>query len=538
MIMARVDRLSDGARAVLQAGSAIEREFPHELIRTVGGLTEAELLTHLSAIKDAELLYESGIYPRTSYIFRHALTREVVYGSILARKRKELHSLIGSAIEALHKDDLAEHYEILSEHFSRAEDYRKAAEYAKRAARKAERSASMPDAIVYARKRVLYAEKLSGSSEIERDLIDARTVLGQYLSQINRYVEARDAVEPIARLAREKGYRKRLCQIQSVIGAYFGYVDEDFPKALTVLDEVIRIAGEEKDFITLIMASAFSGVFQTANCDFEEARKSLQRAVDINKAAKSLWGIASQKSMLAYCTYWFPGSINDCTALSSEALKIAQKSGDPISRGISHTAYGSACYARGQLEDAENHCMQGRNLLVSIDMPGWAGVAHSMLGETYFEMKKYLKSRECYDQAFRSYESGPSFPSWARWARLGVSRCEVMLGQKDVDLESLRSVHGRNRVKAAEGHDCRYLGEILLNLGGSHIHEAEQWMRKAIEADDRNGMMFSLGLDHALYGEYFMRQGAEARHRKNSVGRSISSGNAAQMDGWRNTRRN
>ena len=100
MIMARVDHLPDPAKTVLQVGSVIEREFPHELIRKAANLPEPELLTYLSALKEAELLYERGIYPQTSYIFRHALTREVVYNSILARRRKELHHLIGKALRS------------------------------------------------------------------------------------------------------------------------------------------------------------------------------------------------------------------------------------------------------------------------------------------------------------------------------------------------------------------------------------------------------------------------------------------------------
>ncbi len=74
IIMARVDSLPDAARGVLQTGSAIEREFGHELIKRAMGIPEQELLSHLSALKYSELLYERGIYPQSTYIFRHALT--------------------------------------------------------------------------------------------------------------------------------------------------------------------------------------------------------------------------------------------------------------------------------------------------------------------------------------------------------------------------------------------------------------------------------------------------------------------------------
>jgi class 3 adenylate cyclase len=98
VIMARVDSLPDKAKEVLQTGATIEREFSYELIKQVTGLSEKELMSNLSALKDSELLYERGIYPQTLYIFKHALTREVVYESILSNRKKRLHEEIGNAI--------------------------------------------------------------------------------------------------------------------------------------------------------------------------------------------------------------------------------------------------------------------------------------------------------------------------------------------------------------------------------------------------------------------------------------------------------
>jgi class 3 adenylate cyclase/tetratricopeptide (TPR) repeat protein len=531
MIMARVDRLSDDAKAVLQAGSAIEREFSNDLIRTVTGLSEAELLSHLSAIKDAELLYERGIYPRTSYVFRHALTRDVVYGSILVRRRRELHGQIGTAIEELYKDDLAEHYAILSEHFFHSEDYTRASDYSKRAARKAEKSASMPDAIAHAKKRVVCLDRLPDAGGGEREMIDARTVLGLYLNQIDHWAEAGDAVEPVLRLAREMAYWKRLGQIQTVMGCYYGFVEENLHKALEALEEARRIASEEKDTITLILTNLWSGIMQAFNCDFEKTRKAIQRAVDINVAAKSLWGTASMKAQLAYFGHYWAGKINSLTDLSSEALEIAQESGDPISMGMSHTTYGMACYANGNLEDAEHHILEGRGFHERIGMYGWAALGNTSQAETYFETREYHKSRECYEQVLRICEAGQFQPSLARMAQLGMARCEVMLGKRNVELEFLRSLAERNRTRLLDGWNCRFLGDILQNFGGDNLAEAEQWMQKAIDADEGNGMKFHLGLDHALYGEFFERQGDRTGAQK-EFGKTIEVLRECGADGW------
>ena len=152
VIMARVDSLPDGAKEVLQTGATIEREFSYELIKQVTGLSEKELMSNLSALKDAELLYERGIYPQSIYIFKHALTREVVYDSILSKRKKKLHEEIGNAIEELYKENIHEHYGVLSEHFISSENNEKGAKYCRLAGNKAEKAASFTNAIEYARK--------------------------------------------------------------------------------------------------------------------------------------------------------------------------------------------------------------------------------------------------------------------------------------------------------------------------------------------------------------------------------------------------
>ena len=76
---------------------------------------------------------------------------------------------------------------------------------------------------------------------------------------------------------------------------------------------------------------------------------------------------------------------------------------------------------------------------------------------------------------------------------MGLARSKVMNKEKDVDLESLYAHSRNNKVKVIEGYIPRYIGEILLNIDDQHISEAEHWIQKAIEADQRNRMMFHLG---------------------------------------------
>jgi class 3 adenylate cyclase len=153
VIMARVDTLPEEAKEMLQTGSVIEREFSYEIIKRVTGFPEQELLSHLSVLKDSELLYERGIYPQSSYIFKHALTQEVVYDSILTKRKKRLHEEIGNAIEDLYKENIDGQYEVLAGHFIESENYEKGAEYSELAGKKTQKAGSLKEAIEYAKIR-------------------------------------------------------------------------------------------------------------------------------------------------------------------------------------------------------------------------------------------------------------------------------------------------------------------------------------------------------------------------------------------------
>ena len=149
VIMARVDSLPEEVKGLLQTVSVVGREFSYDLIKRVTDLAEQELLSHLSVLKDSELLYERGIYPQSTYIFKHALTQEVAYNSLLLKRRKEIHEEIGKAIEALYPDRLEEHYELLAYHYGRSANTDKAVEYLDLANQKAAKLNAMEEAKTY-----------------------------------------------------------------------------------------------------------------------------------------------------------------------------------------------------------------------------------------------------------------------------------------------------------------------------------------------------------------------------------------------------
>jgi class 3 adenylate cyclase/tetratricopeptide (TPR) repeat protein len=172
VIMARVDSLPEGAKEVLQTGSVIEREFSYDLIRRVKGLPEKELLSDLSILKDSELVYERGIYPETTYIFKHALTRDVVYESILTKKKKSLHAKIGDAVEQLYADRIEEQFELLAHHYALAENWEKAVHFGRLAAEKAHKLSQFQQAVTIYEQAAEWLLKLPENKIRQESLVD------------------------------------------------------------------------------------------------------------------------------------------------------------------------------------------------------------------------------------------------------------------------------------------------------------------------------------------------------------------------------
>jgi class 3 adenylate cyclase/DNA-binding winged helix-turn-helix (wHTH) protein/tetratricopeptide (TPR) repeat protein len=137
LLAARIDRLLPRDKVLLQAASAVGSDVPHAILRSVAGLADDDLRQALHALRDAELLYESRLFPDVEYTFKHALTHEVAYAGVLRERRRELHGRIVETIEALYKDGLDEHFERLAHHAAEAELGEKAVHYQEQAGIKA-----------------------------------------------------------------------------------------------------------------------------------------------------------------------------------------------------------------------------------------------------------------------------------------------------------------------------------------------------------------------------------------------------------------
>src|SRR4029450_9850124 len=116
ILAARIDRLSPEEKSLLQSASVVGQDVPLAQLRAIAGLAEDVLARGLARLQSAEFIYEARLFPEVEFTFKHALTHEVAYGSLLHERQRALHGQVVDAIEDLYPNALAEHRDRLVHH--------------------------------------------------------------------------------------------------------------------------------------------------------------------------------------------------------------------------------------------------------------------------------------------------------------------------------------------------------------------------------------------------------------------------------------
>jgi len=200
----RIDRLGKEEKALLQTLAVIGKKFSLSLLKGVVQEPEEELHQLLSHLQGGEFIYEQPAFPETQYTFKHALTQEVVYNSVLMERRRVLHERTAQAIEGLYRDELEEHYSDLAHHYSRSGTTQKAVEYLKLAGQQAVHRSANAEAISHLTKGLELLRDLPDTPDRTQQELDMQTTLGLTLMATKGY--AAPEVEKAYTRARE------LCQ--------------------------------------------------------------------------------------------------------------------------------------------------------------------------------------------------------------------------------------------------------------------------------------------------------------------------------------
>jgi tetratricopeptide (TPR) repeat protein len=350
---------------------------------------------------------------------------------------------------------------------------------------------------------------------------------------MNYHVAARQAVEPIVDRAAELGYKKRLSQIYTILGAFNSFSKEDCDQALRYGEKALSISQELNDWTSQVFANFWIGIPLAYNCEFHKALSNMKQALAIYEKANSLWGASITRSLMSGYVHFYQGAARLSYETSNEAIQIAEKSGDTHSRSFAYGCHGISCCCLGFFEEAANNLLRSICLAESIEWAMFNADANSHAAELYYHMGEYEKSGDHHHKAAQILERNELLPSLMRLNRMGIARARVTKGERDIDVEALHACieESREGAKIYEGWMRRMLGEILYHIGDQRISEAENWIGAAIEADKRNDMLFHLGQDYACYAELLKRKGDQSK-AKETLAKAIDIYKECGSDGW------
>ncbi|PQP35460.1 guanylate cyclase [Desulfobacteraceae bacterium SEEP-SAG9] len=215
VLAARMDRLSEDLKRTMQVASVIGRDFAYKILRSIMQLGD-ELRTHLTSLVGIEVLYEKALYPELEYIFKHALTQEVAYESLLKQRRREIHGRIARAIEELYADRLEQHYELLAYHWELSDSPDRSIEYLVLAGEKSYRSQAAHTAVDFYTRALTRIEKSDRPADPDL-MMRLREGLAASLHSMGKIEESFENFQEAIRLARESEDQPKLLRFLSGI---------------------------------------------------------------------------------------------------------------------------------------------------------------------------------------------------------------------------------------------------------------------------------------------------------------------------------
>jgi class 3 adenylate cyclase/tetratricopeptide (TPR) repeat protein len=348
VLMARIDRLADEPKRAIQVASVIGREFVLRLLERIHEVGDqvGALIEDLRAL---ELVYEKAVHPELAYMFKHALTHDVAYASILTPRRKHLHRTIGLAMEELYADRLVEHYETLAHHFERGEDWERALDYHERSARKAAEGFASRAVTWHCRQALAIADRLGERVDPERRCA-LEELLGLFCMYLSEFLPSGDAFlcaaehaqaaprrvsnlanashsyvwghagpeavqtgEAALALAREHGVTDGQAHVLAVIGFHRG-VRGDSEAFAQHLQQAQQLVGANGDAGTSALLHLLAAELSEWRADYASASRHGEQALAIGRELRL--------AHLVIWSNWFMGKAACCLGDYGRALRL------------------------------------------------------------------------------------------------------------------------------------------------------------------------------------------------------------------------
>jgi tetratricopeptide (TPR) repeat protein len=388
ILAGRIDRLAPEEKRLLQAASAIGKDLPFPLLQAVADDPHGRFRNHLASLQAAEFLYEARIFPDLEYTFKHALTHEVAYGSLVQQQRRMLHGQILEAIERLYSDRMAENLERLAHHAFRGEAWQKAVAYCSQAGAKAMARSANREAANYLEQALSALSHLPEGRDTLAQAIDLRIELRHALWPLGEIERTLEHLRTAETLAEALGDERRLARVLSVT-AYSFWMRGDFERIIIPNRRALAIATRLGDFALAAPANFALGLAYHGLGQYRQAIRTLDAAIASLQGEHlyGRFGTAGHTSVLSIMALAWShselGSFVEGIARGEEGIRIAQAVDHPLSRMFADLGIGQLYLARGDLAHAIPTLERGLATCRTWDFPSWLPWLASRAGAAF-----------------------------------------------------------------------------------------------------------------------------------------------------------
>jgi class 3 adenylate cyclase/tetratricopeptide (TPR) repeat protein len=518
IIAARMDRLDESLKRIMHVASVIGREFAFRILQSITEMKE-DLKSHLLNLQGLEFIYEKRLFPELEYIFKHALTQEVAYNSLLLARRKEIHGRIGKAIEELYPDRIEEFYEMLAYHYSKSEALDKAYHYLKLSGDKAVRSSANQEALHHYKDAIALLKGKPETAENKRELLDLILRVGVPMEYLVYPEDPVPLYEEGQRLCKEFGDKKGIA-ILSEFFAVFYMLRGDPVLARKYQEDAYREAEEIEDVEILArVAPGLCTSFWIGGNVREAARIAsvLIALLEKTHREREFFGLPVNPYVAAQGmradSMGALGRFEEGERMVEQALSFAHGIDHSYSIGFVEAGHGVVFTSKGDGKNAVTHCRSAVEYFERSKADTLLPFAWGLLGYGYYLLGKLDTALESLEKALKLQ------------ADLGLSLCSSLyhvwlsrvyfdlgnLSEARLHAEEALSLAQRNREGLFEPKSWIQLGRVTGKTDRAQIAKAEECILRGMKMSDELGMKPYYASGHLALGELYADGGQKEK---------------------------
>jgi len=514
VISARLDRLERETKRILQEASVIGRAFLYEILKRISDLKEY-IDKSLLNLERLDLIKTISLQPELEYIFKHALTQEVVYNGLLMKERRLIHEKIGLVMEELLQDHLNEFYETLAYHYSQSDNFQKAYDYLKLSGDKALKNYANQEAIRFYRDAILALDAQPEGLENKKEKLKVHIIMITPLVFLSYPEGSLEILQNGERLAQELEDEEGVVQIHGSLSRYHSATGNP-SLGLEYAEKCFNSAEKIRDFG--LMAQSAS-----QNCVSYWFTSDVMKIVDIGGKAIHLleehhlekeffgMGFSTYSNICAFygASLGWMGRFKEGTDVLEKGFLTACKINDKFSIGLTQMMYSTIMVWAGYGDNTITHAQEAIKIFEEAEISVTLDVAWSTLGGGYYLCGEYDKSIDAGEKGLKlAKEFGlPFIVSWS-YLNLALTLRAVsdLRRARECAEEALRISQECN-AKSSEGLVRILLGCMVEEMTPAIIEEAEHQIRHGISIlEDRKLKPFS-AIGYLHLGEFLASAG-------------------------------